>query len=338
MDHINSVRAALKAASVKGTPPPVLAIPIPGRAPVCIRTQLLKGALKGVTIDSVKLLEDGRLKITGRALTLNKKGHSISCVGTSCTFVPIERWKALQEIREWSIREHEKRVKIINQGVLSAQMRRELLKKSIEGEADEVLTEARKDEALIMAAARSHANPAMAPVSDEARERVIESYAAFHGQRGNRKRGAVIRWKLAKLRKDKAAMVKVQHVYDEVPSTLYRRRHKTLKSKVTVLRRKKDAVKYAALIYQIGRLEKQYESLYPPKLHVWFDGSQSYNVDSWINNRPKDQTVNTKDWWRSKDKDRYDRKDEARKLKEARANIRALTPPADEAEELSQAA
>jgi hypothetical protein len=209
-------------------------------------------------------------------------------------------------------------------------MRRELLKKSIEGEADAVLAEARKDEALILAAARSHANPAMAPVSDEARERITDSYAAFRAQRGNRKRGAVIRWKLAKLRKEKAAMVKVQHVYEEVPSALYRRRHKTLKSKVTVLRRKKDAVKYAALIYQIGKLEKQYESLYPPKLHVWYDGSQSYNVDSWINNRPKDQTVNTKDWWRSKDKDRYDRKDEARKLKEARANIRALTPPADE--------
>ena len=322
MDHINSVRAALKAASVKGSAPPVLAIPIPGRAPFCIRTQLLKGALKGVTIHSVALLENGWVKITGTA-----KGG----VHTSCSLIPIERWKALQEIREWSIREHEKRVKVINQGVLSAQMRRELLKKSIEGEADEVLTEARKDEALIMAAARSHANPAMAPVSDEARERVIESYAAFHGQRGNRKRGAVIRWKLAKLRKDKAAMVKVQHVYDEVPSTLYRRRHKTLKSKVTVLRRKKDAVKYAALIYQIGRLEKQYESLYPPKLHVWFDGSQSYNVDSWINNRPKDQTVNTKDWWRGRDEtDSYDRKAEARRLKEARANIRALTPPADE--------
>ena len=55
MDHINSVRAALKAASVKGSAPPVLAIPIPGRAPVCIRTQLLKGALKGVTIDSVEI-------------------------------------------------------------------------------------------------------------------------------------------------------------------------------------------------------------------------------------------------------------------------------------------
>jgi hypothetical protein len=320
MDHLNSVRAALKAASVKGSAPPVLAIPIPGRAPVCIRTNLLKGALKGVTIDSVALLENGWVKITGTA-----QGG----VHTSCSLVPIERWKALQAIREWSIREHEKRVKIINQGVLSPQMRRELLKKSIEGEADAVLAEARKDEALILAAAREHINPVMAPVSDEARERITESYAAFHGQRGNRKRGAVIRWRLAKLKKEKAAMVKVQHVYEQIPSTLYRR-HKTLKSKVTVLRRKKDAVKYAALIYQIGKLEKQYESLYPPKLHVWYDGSQSYNVDSWINNRPKDQTVNTKDWWRSKDKDRYDRKDEARKLKEARANIRALTPPEDE--------
>ena len=88
-------------------------------------------------------------------------------------------------------------------------MRRELLKKSIEGEADAVLAEARKDEALILAAARSHTNPVMAPVSDEARERITESYAAFHGQRGNRKRGAVIRWKLAKLKKERAAMVKV---------------------------------------------------------------------------------------------------------------------------------
>ena len=330
MDHLISVRAALKAASVNGTPPPVLAIPIPGRAPVCIRTQLLKGALKGVTIHSVALLENGWVKITGTA-----EGG----VHTSCSLVPIERWKALQAIREWSIKEHEKRVKVINQGVLSAQMRRELLKKRIEGEADAVLAEARKDEALILAAARSHANPVLEPVSDEARERITESYAAFHGQRGNRKRGAVIRWTLAKLKKEKAAMVKVQHVYEEVPSTLYRRRHKTLKSKVTVLRRKKDAVKYAALIYQIGRLEKQYESLYPPKLHVWYDGSQSYNVDSWINERPKGQTVNTKDWWRGKEVgDSYDRKAEAQRLKEARANIRALTPPADEAEELEIAA
>jgi hypothetical protein len=301
MDHLNSVRAALKAASVKGSAPPVLAIPIPGRAPVCIRTNLLKGALKGVTIDSVALLENGWVKITGTA-----QGG----VHTSCSLVPIERWKALQAIREWSIREHEKRVKIINQGVLSPQMRRELLKKSIEGEADAVLAEARKDEALILAAARSHANPDMEPVSHEARERITESYAAFRSQRGNRKRGAVIHWKLAKLRKDKAELVKWEG-----------RRNKKM-----VLRRKKDAVKYAALIYQIGKLEKQYESLFPPVF-----GPYDWWRDSWIDKRPKDQTVNTKDWWRGREEgDCYDRKAEALRLKEARANIRALTPPADE--------
>jgi hypothetical protein len=98
-------------------------------------------------------------------------------------------------------------------------------------------------------------------------------------------------------------------------------------------------VKYAALVYQIGKLEKQFESLYPPKLHVWFDGSHGYFIDSWINKRPTEQTVNTKDWWRGKDDGgRYSRKDEARKLKEAKANIKALTPPADEQEELSQIA
>jgi hypothetical protein len=189
-------------------------------------------------------------------------------------------------------------------------MRRELLKKSIEGEADAVLVEARKDEALILAAARSHANPDMEPVSHEARERITESYAAFRSQRGNRKRGAVIHWKLAKLRKDKAELVKWEG-----------RRNKKM-----VLRRKKDAVKYAALIYQIGKLEKQYESLFPPVF-----GPYDWWRDSWIDKRPKDQTVNTKDWWRGREEgDCYDRKAEALRLKEARANIRALTPPADE--------
>jgi hypothetical protein len=275
------------------------------------------------------LLENRWVKIIGHA----------GFVHTSCSIAPMSRYDALKAIGEWSIKEHEKRVKVINQGVLSAQMRRELLKKQIEGEADTVLAEARKEEALILAAARSHINPVMESVSDEARERTIESYAAFHGQRGTRKRGSVIRWKLAKLRKDKAAMVKVQHVYEEVPSTLYRRRHKTLKSKVTVLRRKKDAVKYAALIYQIGKLEKQYESLYPPEFGQWYGTTgEGYYRESWIHKRTTDQTVNTKDWWRSKDKDRYDRKAEARKLKEARANIRALTPPADEADTQEQIA
>jgi len=324
MEHLNAVRAALRGSA------PVVAIPVPGHAPVCIRAKLLKGALKGVTIDSVELLENGRVKITGTA-----QGG----VHTSCSLVPIERWKALQDIREWSIREHEKRVKIINQGVLSAQMRRELLKKRIEGEADAVLTEARQDEALILAAARSHANPVMEPVSAERRQHIIEEYKAFQSQRGNRKRGAVIRWKLAKLRKEKAGMVKVQHVYEEVPSTLYRRRHKTLKSKVTVLRRKKDAVKYAALIYQIGKLEKQYESL---SLREWVsyswqceDGERKgYWRDSWITKHPKKQAY-TVPWSYHREGEGAETSGEylkrmAERLRNARADIRALTPPADE--------
>jgi hypothetical protein len=53
MDHIASVRAALKAASLKSSAPPVVAIPVEGRVPVCIRARLLKGALKGVTIHVV---------------------------------------------------------------------------------------------------------------------------------------------------------------------------------------------------------------------------------------------------------------------------------------------
>jgi hypothetical protein len=44
MEHLNSVRAALRASA------PVIAIPVPGHAPVCIRAKLLKGALKGVCV------------------------------------------------------------------------------------------------------------------------------------------------------------------------------------------------------------------------------------------------------------------------------------------------
>jgi hypothetical protein len=38
MEHLNSIRAALRGAA------PVVAIPVPGHAPVCIKAKLLKGA------------------------------------------------------------------------------------------------------------------------------------------------------------------------------------------------------------------------------------------------------------------------------------------------------
>jgi hypothetical protein len=38
MDHINSIRAALRAKA------PVVAVPVEGHAPICVRAKLLKGA------------------------------------------------------------------------------------------------------------------------------------------------------------------------------------------------------------------------------------------------------------------------------------------------------
>lgn len=297
MNHIEAVRAALKATA------PVVAIPVEGRVPVCIKARLLKGALKGVTIHSVELLRNGWLKVTGIAQ---------GSVRTSCSFAPIERWKALMEIRDWTIKEREKRIRVINQGVLSAQTRRELKKKEIESEADQVLRDALKQEARIMAEARKHCNPAMSPVDDERRASILGEYAAFRGQRTNRKCGAVVRWKLAKLKEEIEKITR-----QEGP-----RRHKK-----TVLRNKKDGVLYAVLLHRKRELVKQFESLYPPVL-----GPYEWWTESWIAKRPKDQTIRPDGWWRGwgESHDRYDRNVLAKELKEARANIRALAPPVDE--------
>ena len=92
MDHIAAVRAALKAAA------PVVAIPVEGRAPVCINARLLKGALKGVTINFVKVLENGSLQVIGA--DMNNRGF----VRTSSTFAPMRRDEALKQIREWTSR------------------------------------------------------------------------------------------------------------------------------------------------------------------------------------------------------------------------------------------
>ena len=327
MDHLNSVRAALRSAA------PVVAIPIPGHAPFCIRAKMLKGALKGVVIDSVEITETRWLKI---------KGHAGN-VHTSCSIVPMSRYNALKAIREWSDKERKKRKVIALQGVLSAKEQRALKLKQAEKAGIAELIQAQKDEAEILSDARASVFPVLTPVDAETRESIIESYAAFRAQRGNRKRGAVIRWTLAKLRKDKAAMVIEKREYEERPSiSPYARRRRYMTGCKTVLRRKKDAVKYAALIYQIGKLEKQYDSLYPPVRHEWHSQDGCYYLDSWTEKPPKELTYTVPWGWgkRHDDKEsniaRLTRMSE--RLKNARADIRALTPPEDEAEELSQAA
>jgi hypothetical protein len=335
MDHINSVRAALKAAA------PVVAIPVEGHAPICIKAKLLKGALKGVTIDSVKVLANRWLEVKGR----DTREKDCIPVRTCAKFSPMDRYAALQMIREWSDKERKRRKVVALQGVLSAKEQRAMKLAKAEKVGVAELIQAQKEEAEILAEARANVNPVLTPVDEERRQDILAEYKAFREQRGNRKRGAVIRWKLDKLRKDKAALVTVKREYEERPSiSPFARRRKVMVGTKTVLRRKKDAVKYAALIYQIGRLEKQYKSLYPP---IWianeYIGNGGYSNDSWITKRPKVKAYEVSwDHRHMGDEDEETALSKIRRmaehLKNVRADIRALNPPEDEQEELSQAA
>jgi hypothetical protein len=293
MNYLASLRAALKASS------PVVAIPVEGRVPVCIRARLLKGALKGVTVDSVEVLENGCLKVTGYA----------GRVKTSSTFVPMARYEALIAIREWSIKEREKRIRVINQGVLSAQAQRELKKAKIEAEADTVLKEAQKEVESIYQQARTHINPTLYHTSEERRQDVLNVYSSFRATRKLRKRGAVIRWKIAQLRAELA----------KITVTKGKRRE----PKKTFARKAKDVPKMLLMMREIASLEKKFEILYPPIF-----GPYEWWTSSWTDKRPKVQTCSADHYWG--DEDDYDRQSLAHQLREARANILALTPPEDQ--------
>lgn len=339
MEHLNSIRAALRA---NGTAP-VLAIPIEGHAPICVRAKLLKGALKGVTIDSVKILPNRWLQITGTA-----KGKGLP-VHTCSKFAPMERSTALRMIWDWSEKEHKRRIKVINQGVLSAKEQRALKLKAAEKAGIAELIQAQKEEAEILANARASLFPVITPLDAEDRAEVIAEYSAFRKSLPNRKRGAVIRWKLAKLRKQVKDMTKTVNIYGEWQPgrTPYSRRHRVLKGSKIELRRQKDKVLYAALLYQIGKLEKQYKALYPSVWHSYsfcdeVEGDRGYWIDPWIAKRPTKQSYRVPYSWEHGTDDEETTvarlKRMAETLKDARANIRALTPPEDEQEKLSRAA
>ncbi len=350
MKHLNSIRAALKSIGAA----PVLAVPVPGHAPICIKAKLLKKALKGVTIDSVNVLPNRWLEVKGRAISQNNS-YSGTTVRTCSKFAPMERNKALLMIWEWSEKERKKRIKVSGQGVLSAKEQRALKLMAAEKAGIAELIKARKDEAEILADARASVFPVITPLDSEERAEVIAEYSAFRQSLPNRKRGSVIRWKLAKLREQVKGMTVKKREYEERPAiSPYARRRKTLKREYVELRRQKDKLQYAALLYQIGKLEKQYKALYPAKWHQCsidyetgeFDPTNGYWIDSWIDKRPKKQTYSIP--WSYRDAEDEDKRNEntvfsrlvgmANRLKDARANIRALTPPDDEQEDLSQAA
>jgi hypothetical protein len=308
MDHIAAVRAALRATA------PVVAIPIEGHAPICLRAKLLKGALKGVTITSVALLDNRWLQITGTA-----EGG----VHTSCKFAPMERNTALGIIWNWNEKERKKRIKVINQGILSAQEQRELKKAKIEAEADTALKAAQREETEILAAAKAHVNPVLSPVDPEIREDILNDYRAYREQQRLRKVGSTILWRIKTL-KAELAKITVQ-------------KGKRRERKKTFARRQADIPKMLLMMREVASLEKKFESLIQPvwkEREYWPEGG--YWIDSWIAKRPKEQACRGENHWRGED--RYNLKAEALKLKEARANIRALTPPKDETEDIQIAA
>jgi hypothetical protein len=232
-------------------------------------------------------------------------------------------------IWDWVERERKKRIKIINQGVLSASEQRAMKLKAAEQAGIEDLLKAQREEAEILAEARASVSVPITPLDAEAGADLIAEYSDFRRLLPNRKRGSIIRWKLAKLKEEKAKLVKNQG----------------RRNKIMVLRNKKDTVRYAALVYQIGQLEKQYESLYPPCWHQWDAmANGGYWEDPWIAKRPDKQAYTVPWEYRYSDAEENEETaiDKIRRmavhLKNVRADIRALTPPADEQEELSQAA
>jgi hypothetical protein len=247
----------------------------------------------------------------------------------------MSRYDALKAISEWSYRERKKRKVIALQGVLSASEQRALKLKQAEQAGIAELIEARKVEAEILSSAT--VCPVLTPVDALDRESIIESYAAYRAQRGIRKRASVIRWRLKKLREEKAAMVVEKREYEERPSiSPFARRRRVMTGKKIVLRRKGDALKYAAVVYQIGELEKQFESLSLREWRKceWNGEDHGYFRDTWIQERPKELPYSVPYSWR--DRNDEDESNVARlkriaeHLKNVRADIRALTPPADE--------
>lgn len=110
--------------------------------------------------------------------------------------------------------------------------------------------------------------------------------------------------------------------------------------KKTVLRKHKDKVKYAALLYRIGQLEGQLTALYPSMPHPHYP---EWQVTPFQDKRPDKQAYSV-DWdWR--DRDEQDAESTvkglrrmAEHLKNVRADIRALSPPEDETKDVQIAA
>ena len=313
----NSIRAALRASA------PIVAIPVEGHAPVCVRAKLLKGALKGVDVRSVEIVNDGgdrRLKIRGMA------GY----VRTSCTIATVHRIHALQENGHWACKECDKRKKIIAQGVLSPKEQRAMKLAAAQKKAEDAmkadLIAAQREERDIIAGASRSVFPEIMPVMPDERKDVLAEYSEFRKWRHVRSRGSVIRWKIGELEKQVQTMTVEKRGYEEKPRiSPYAHRRRVCTGVKRVLRRKGDAELYLSLMSQIGALKAQFKALYPPHWNG-YRWETTFDVK-----RPKKMTYCVPWQWRGA-LDGEGRKRMAGHLKTVRAEIRACTPPPDEDE------
>lgn len=126
---------------------PIAAIPIEGKAPVCVDAKILRAWSKGVAIDSVNVevtggdwypvevpvaywtgVEGPKDMIAERTVETRRlriTGH-VGRIKTRCTIVPIDRRTAVKVLSAWSEKERERIQKRILKGALDATMRKEL--------------------------------------------------------------------------------------------------------------------------------------------------------------------------------------------------------------------
>jgi hypothetical protein len=347
MKYVKAVQAALRATA------PYVAIPVEGHAPACVRAKLLKGALKGVNITSVKIITTPKTTTSDSGRWLEVRGVAEGGVRTYCKMVVVNAkshnvWK---ELSAWTDREREKRLKVISQGVLNPAERKALKLKEVMAKEEKLrnaeLIAAQREEIQIIEEAKSGVFPPITPLSKEERAKVIREYSNFHKFRSVRKLGSVILWKLKSLRAEVKAMTVEKREYEERPSSGWHRRRRVMTGKKTILRRKGDSLKYAAAVYHIGQLEAQYAKLYPPIVRTYGEGENitRYRVDSFHDKRPREQAYTVPWGWRDTCVAVDEQRDEegnlylkglkllAVRLRNAQANIRALTPPADEDEQ-----
>jgi len=284
MTHLNAIQAGIKGKA------PIVAIPVEGHAPVCIRREILKRALKGVSIETISIKGDSRwLIVRGTA--------SEGRVRTCSKFAPIARATAILELSKWADKQRERAKKVLLMGDTAT---RKDAKEFVE------LRRAESQVIAITQAAKAHGRGESEDVSkwereaqDERRAILVVHYPAFHHCR-NRKPCHVIMWQLRQLKGEWRTAAKFN------PN----RRKSTARPFLEA----KQAAKVIALVSRIVFLKSELDRLAPAIVpHPRFEYE-------WAAINPLFRPAKEREPYRAE----YSRENLARDLREARQTIQAF--------------